>query len=179
MRGASLAGSYSTGKWDDANESDITFWGVDGELQMSIFNLTAEYVRGRVENPAEAVATVDETLRCNPTNPNLACAATPALSDNFGGISQGNFSRQAYFVQLAVRVLNNQMSLNSVDVVARWDAFDRDNRDRALDRYRSTVGLNITPEKHFHLKVEYQNTKEKEGFDIDNNGYMGMAVVDF
>ncbi|HEY4485721.1 MAG TPA: porin, partial [Nitrospiria bacterium] len=65
VKGVEIGGSYTTGAWDDASDADITFWGLDGEMQMGPLSLEAEYASGKIENPAGAVSTVDGTPRVN------------------------------------------------------------------------------------------------------------------
>lgn len=176
--GLELGGSYTTGKWDDNNKASIQFWGVDGEMKVGPLTIHGEYVGGKLENPDDAVVNVNGTIRCNGVVP--GCVEPDALRDNFGPLSPGDHDRTAYYLQLEYRLLNNQMNLSALDLVARYDAFERDETNDAGDRSRVTVGINLSPEPHFHLKAEYQKVSETgDQANLDNDGVMFQAVVDF
>lgn len=162
VEGLNLGASYTTGKWDDANEADLNFWGADAQYQAGRLDLRGEYAQGDVENPVGAVGGI-----------------TGPLTDNFGVLSLGDIQRSAYFIQAAFKILDEQAGVQSLDLIVRYDAFDRDDRDDAGDRARWSFGLNAAPAPHFHFKAEYQKVDEKEGFEADNDGVMLQAVADF
>jgi len=162
VKGLELMASYTTGKWDDSNEADLNFWGVNADYHVGRFYLQGEYAQGDVENPIGAVGGI-----------------TGPLTDNLGIMASGDIKRTAYFVQADVQILEDQLGVHSLDLIARYDAFDRDDRDDFGDRTRWSFGLNLSPAPHFHFKGEYQTVDEAEGFELDNNGVMLQAVADF
>lgn len=178
--GLELGASYTTGKWDDNNEANISLWGADATFAVGPLVLEGEYIGGSIENPDDAVATVDGEPRRNPPGCELADPPTcAALQDNFGLLTVGDHDRTAYYVQAAYRVLENRLGLNSLDVIVRYDAFERDEEEDVGDRSRFTMGVNAAPQPHLRLKAEYQIVSEKSDPDRDNNGVMLQAVIDF
>jgi Putative beta-barrel porin-2, OmpL-like. bbp2 len=180
VEGMDIAGSYTTEKWDDNNEANVSFWGADLDYKLGPLQLQAEYLAGKVQNPADAVSTVDGTVRCNPTATDPNCQEPGALRDFMGTFSTGDHKRMANYVQVAYEVLNNQLGLTSAMVIVRYGQFRRDEIGHFGDRNRVTAGINIMPQPHFHLKAEYQSVSEPGGQKaVKNNGVMGQAVVDF
>ena len=73
-----------------------------------------------------------------------------------------------------------KMNLQALDVIARYDNFTRDQAFDAGDRTRFTVGINVQPQPHFHLKAEYQKVSETgDQARLKNDGVMLQSVVDF
>jgi hypothetical protein len=180
VSGLEIGGSYTDGKWDDQNMADIYFWGFDLEYALGPVQVRGEYLKGHLENPDDVKATVDGILRCNSAVVDPACKEPDALRDNFGPLSEGNHDRQAYFVLVSYRVLKNQVGVHSADVIVRFDGFKRDEVGDVGDRQRVTLGVNVSPEAHLHLKGEYQFVSEPGSQDsIRNNGVMLQAVADF
>jgi hypothetical protein len=179
IEGMDLGGSYLTEKWDDNIKANISLWAVDTEYTIGPLDLQAEYLGGKVQNPDDAVATVDGVVRCN-TFPATGCSEADALRDNMGPLSPGDHNRTAYYVQAALQVLKNQLGLDNADLIVRYDVFKRDETNNAGDRARWTAGINIMPQPHFHLKAEYQSVSEPGAQKaVKNNGIMAQAVVDF
>lgn len=175
-----LGASHTTGAWDDEDEADISLWGVDAKYELDRLEIEAEYVGGRLENPDDAVVTVNGTLRCNPTATDPACQEPDALRDHLGPLSPGDHNRTAYYLQVAYQVLKNQLGLHSLEGIVRYDAFFRDEEEDGGDRSRVTVGVNLSPKPHFRLKAEYQVVSEPGDQEaVENNGVMFQAVVDF
>jgi hypothetical protein len=162
VEGLDLRASYTTGKWDDTNEADLSFWGAVAAYHIGRFNLLGEYAQGDVENPIGTVGGI-----------------TGPLTDNLGPMATGDINRSSYFAQADVQILEDQAGVNSLDLIVRYDAFDRDDRDEAGDRTRWSFGLNLSPAPHLHFKAEYQKVDEEEGFEVDNDGVMLQAVADF
>jgi hypothetical protein len=180
VSGLEIGGSYTDGKWDNQNKADIYFWGFDLEYALGPVEVRGEYVKGHLQNPSDAMVTVDGTLRCNSAVVNPGCQEPDALRDNMGPLSEGNHSRQAYFVLVSYRVLQNQLGVRSANAIVRVDGFNRDETGDAGDRSRVTVGFNVSPEAHLHLKGEYQWVSEPGKQDsVKNNGVMFQAVADF
>jgi hypothetical protein len=188
IEGLQIGASYTTGKWDDNNDANISLWGADAQVMVGPFELQGEYLSGKVQNPNDAVATVDGVTRYNA--PPAGCGTTipncesGALRDNFydsyGALSTGDHNRTAYYVQAALEVLKNQLGLSSAAVIVRYDVFKRDEIGDAGDRSRVVGGINIMPQPHFHLKAEYQAVSELgDQKSVKNNGVMAQAVVDF
>ena len=188
VKGMDIGASYTTMKWDDNDKANLNLWGVDAEYKVGPLNLQAEYLGGHVQNPDNAVATVDGTVRCNPAATDPSCAEPNALRDNMGPLSPGNHNLASYYVQAAYLVLNNQLNVSTAEVIVRYDALRRDETKNLLpgeaknqgDRNRFTAGINVSPQPHFHLKAEYQWVSEPgDQQSLKNNGVIAQAVVDF
>lgn len=184
VENAQIAFSLTNGKWDDNNKAGYNLWGFDGQYSVGPFNFKGEYVGGRVENPDDAVSTVDGTLRCNPAVTDPMCGEPDALRDNFydayGALSTGDHKRTSWYVQGSYQFLKNMWNMDLATLVLRYDVFQRDEAGDLGDRGRFTGGINIMPQPHFHLKAEYENVKELGSQPtVDNNGVMVQAVLDF
>jgi Gram-negative porin len=176
--GTYIGASYTTGKWDDNNDANISLWGADARVVVGPLELQGEYLGGKVQNPSDAMATVDGVVRCNTLT--VGCDEGDALRDNMGSLSPGDHNRTAYYAQAALEVLKDQLGMSSATVIVRYDAFMRDEPGDVGDRSRVVAGINIMPQPHFHLKAEYQVIKEPgKQKSVDNNGVMAQAVVDF
>jgi len=141
-----------------------------------------------VQNPDNAVATVDGNLRTNSPGCETTSPVSCALQDNMGPLSVGNPNLASYYVQAAYLVLNNQLNVSTAEVIVRYDALRRDETKNLLpgeaknqgDRNRFTAGINVSPQPHFHLKAEYQWVSEPgDQQSLKNNGVIAQAVVDF
>lgn len=180
LEGMELAASYTTEKWDNNNKANVSFWGADVDYKVGPLQLQGEYLGGKVQNPVDAVATVDGTVRCNPAATDPNCQEPGALRDFMGTFSPGDHNRMAYYGQAAFEVLNNQLGLTSAMVIVRYEGFKRYEIGHEGDRIRRVGGINIMPQPHFHLKAEYQWVSEPGGQKaVKNNGVMAQAVVDF
>lgn len=180
ISGLDIGSSYTTGKWDDQNLAAMSFWGFDMAYNLGPIALRGEYLQGHLQNPADARVTVDGTLRCNSAVVDPSCEEPDALRDNFGGLAEMPHSRQAYFVLVSYRVIDNQLHIQSADAIVRVDGFYRDEPGDVGDRFRVTLGTNVSPEPHLHFKAEYQWVSEPgKQNSVKNNGVMLQAVADF
>jgi hypothetical protein len=173
-----IAFSFTSGKWADDNAAGYNLWGTDGQYSMGPLMIQGEYTAGKLTNPMNAVATVDEVVRCN--NFVVGCDEPVALRDNMGDLSIGDHNRMSWYVQGSYEVLKNTWDMDLVTLIARYDYFKRYEMGDVGDRARFTGGVNIMPQPHFHLKAEYQTISEPGSQkSTDNNGVMLQAVLDF
>ncbi len=93
------------------------------------------------------------------------------------GDDQGTIDADAsgYYLQTSYKMLQGRKYINYIEPKIRYDNSDTNSGDEFS---RVTVGVNYSPYPHFLFKTEYQFIDEDKT-DLDNDGFMISAVVDF
>ncbi len=85
---------------------------------------------------------------------------------------------KGFYLQASYKMLQGRNLINYIEPEIRYDKSDMVISDPDDEFSRVTVGINYSPYPHFLFKTEYQFISEDKA-DLDNNGFMISAVVDF
>ncbi len=90
----------------------------------------------------------------------------------------------SYIGEISCRIMEDSY-VNYLDLISRIIHYDVDLRGSYATNYSDienvmyVFGINVSPVRHFKLKVEYQIINEIDNSKLENNGVMLQAVVDF
>jgi hypothetical protein len=85
----------------------------------------------------------------------------------------------SYYLQASYRVDYNRDGLHYIEPVVRYDFLEPDEDTNDDERTRITLGLNYSPYPHFKFMAEWQMNDEDFDPDLDDDGFMASATVDF
>ncbi|HLF86744.1 MAG TPA: porin [Nitrospiria bacterium] len=149
-----IGASYVNGKYDLAAEREFKVFDIDARIQIMGLDLRGEYA--------------DRSGDDDTTN-NISADST------------------GWYIQASYKMLQGRNLINYIEPKIRYDVSDVDaqgsktieNDITVDDKFsRITVGINYSPYPHFLFKTEYQFIDEDKA-DLDNDGFMISAVVDF
>ena len=144
--------SYVKGKYDLAAKKEFKVFDVDARVQMMGLDIRGEYAKRSGDDDGNVQA------------------------DSTG-----------WYLQASYKMLQGRNLINYIEPKIRYDVSDVDSAGSktieknlpADDEFsRWTVGINWSPYPHFLFKTEYQFIGEDKA-NLDNNGFMISAVVDF
>lgn len=147
--------SYTKGKYDAAAQKEFKMIGVDARVQLMGLDLRGEYAKRSGDD--EGAVRADE---------------------------------KGYYVQASYKILQGRTLINYLEPKIRYDQSEVDKDTGGKNKIektqlteddefsRITVGINWSPYPHFLFKTEYQFIDEDKA-DLDNDGFMISAVVDF
>lgn len=144
--------SYATGKFDTTAEDEFKIFDIDARIQMMGLDIRGEYAKR-------------------------------------SGDDQGAFQADStgWYLQASHKMLQGRNLINYIEPKIRYDNSDADkDNPKPIQKglteddeiSRITVGVNWSPYPHFLFKTEYQFIDEDKA-DLDNDGFMISAVVDF
>ncbi len=147
-----LGVSYATGKFDTTAEDEFKIFDIDARIQMMGLDIRGEYAKR-------------------------------------SGDDQGAFQADStgWYLQASYKMLQGMNLINYIEPKIRYDNSDADkDNPKPIQKglteddeiSRITVGINWSPYPHFLFKTEYQFIDEDKA-DLDNDGFMISAVVDF
>ncbi len=141
--------SYNTGKYDDAANYRLDFFGADIAYTISDLELKAEYMRSEAESRSGDIKTDGFYVQ----------GAYKVLKDYLG----------MEYLELVggVEGVNPGQALRDRFSIASG---------QQLRKFAS--GINLSPRDHFLIKTEYQITEEDDP-EIHNNAFLFQAVADF
>lgn len=150
-----VGASYGGGRYSDedaAEDLDFSLIGVDAKFQMMGLDLRGEWV--------SRTADVDPVF------------VPVSFPDD-------ELNSSSYYLQASYRVGFNQDGLNYIEPVIRYDFLEPDDDTDDDERTRTTLGINYSPYPHFKLMAEWQMNSEESDPDLDDDGFMVSATVDF
>ncbi|HEY5594019.1 MAG TPA: porin [Nitrospiria bacterium] len=153
--GAAVGVSYGEGRYSDTGSPDrgFTLTGVHANYRMKGLDVRGEWVSRKADVPATLVG-------------------APGFPDD-------EMVSSSYYVQASYKFRIGKEGLEYIEPVVRYDALEPDKDVDDDERTRTTIGINYAPYPQFKFMAEWQMNEEKSNPDLNDDGVMISATVDF